>query len=280
MQPSRRILLGVDLSYQVYRASASHPMLTSRRTFTGGLYGFMMTFAKIVRETRATEVVICADRKPYVRSVTYPEYKQIRKKNADDELLKMFNQSMKLVTDILEDSGLVIWGIPGFESDDLIGHCVRKYRGRFDHIYAASNDSDLFQLLNAPNFSIYTKDIHSVITGASLMKTQGLTPDEYMLMTALTGTHNDIAGIDGVGPVTAKKALKDPALMRTLRSRHADVIDRNLGLIKLPHHLFPRSMPLPEQTREFYFRDLYKSLGHYDIDVTGSMVNAFEQLQK
>lgn len=280
MSDSQRILLSVDLSYQVYRATAAHPMLTSRRTFTGGLYGFMTTFAKIVRETRATDVLICADRKPYIRSLEYPDYKQLRKKSQDDDLLKMFNQSMALVTDCLRDAGLVIWGIDGFESDDLTGHVVTRHRNRFEKIYCASNDSDLYQLLWVPNFNIYSKSITDVMTGAKLMHSQGLTPDEYMLMTAITGTHNDIAGIDGVGPVTAKKAIRDPALMRKLRAQHGKMIDRNLGLIKLPHPMFPRSTSLPELTKQFYFRDLYKSLGRFDIDVTGSMINAFEQLQK
>ena len=274
---SRRLLC-VDLSYQVYRASAAHPMLTSRRVFTGGLYGFFTTIAKIVRETRATEVAFCQDRKPYLRSITYPEYKQIRKQNRDDELLKMYTQSMSLVLETLGQLGFEPWGVDGFESDDMIAHAVVKYRGRFEAIYAASNDSDLFQLLNAPNFLIYSKGIQDCTTGVSLLKKTGLTPDQFMLMTALTGTHNDIAGIQGVGPVTAKKAVLEPSLMREQRSKHAALIDRNLGLIKLPHDQFPRATPLPMKPRGFNSRELYRSLGQYDIDVTNSMVAAFEQI--
>lgn len=274
-----RVLLCVDLSYQVYRASAAHPMLTSRRTFTGGLYGFLQTFAKTVRETKATHVAFCQDRKPYLRSLDYPDYKRLRKANADEELLKMYKQSMSLVIDILEGAGMVIWGEDGFESDDMTAHCVMKYRHRFDRIYAASNDSDLFQLLWADNFYIYTKSIHDVWTRAGVMKEHGLTPDQFMLVTAMTGTHNDIAGITGVGPKTAKKAIEDPALMRKWRDSHGAIIDRNLGLIKLPHPKFPGQLALPETTHRFSDRELYKSLGRYDIDVTSSMINAFEQIQ-
>jgi len=275
-----RTLLAVDLSYQVYRATAAHPMLTSRRTFTGGLFGFMATFAKMVRETRATDVVFCQDRKPYLRSLIYPEYKQIRKKNKDDELLKMFNQSMVLVLEILGVAGFEPWGVPGFESDDLIAHCAHKYRGRFDHIYAGSNDSDLFQLLVYPNVSIYSKSITDCTTRASLLEKSGLTPHQFMVLTALTGTHNDIAGIAGVGPITAKKAVMDPALMRIQRDKHAELIDRNLKLIKLPHDDFPWSEPLPIYQGIYNARDLYRSLGFYDIDVTNSMANAFEQITR
>ncbi len=274
-----RILLAVDLSYQVYRATAAHPMLTSRRVFTGGLYGFFVTLAKIIRETKATDLVFCEDRKPYARSAEFPEYKAFRKQRRDEELYKMQQQSMKLVRETLAEVGHIPWGIDGYESDDLVAHCVNKYRHRFDMIYAASNDSDLFQLLWAPNFGIYTKSIAEVMTGTKLMENQGLTPDQFMLMTAMTGTHNDVPGIDGVGPVTAKKALADPALMRSLREKHAAVIERNMALIKLPHRTFPTSTALPRYAGGFDERVLYRSLGFYDIDVTMAMVRAFEQIK-
>ena len=273
-----KILLCVDLSYQVYRATAANPMLSSGNVFTGGLYGFMTTFAKTVRETRATAVVFCQDVKPYLRSKTYPEYKQLRKKKLDDELRQRFQLSMGLVVDVLIELGYEPFGVSGFESDDVIAHIAGKYRGRFDHIYAASNDSDLFQLLKYPNFSIYTKDIANCVNGTSLVKNTGLTPDQFMLMTALTGTHNDIAGIQGVGPVTAKKAVLDQSCMRVQRDKHAAVIDRNLELIKLPHAEFPYDLTLPRQPKEFNPRSLYKLLGRLDIDCTNSMVSAFEQL--
>lgn len=274
-----RVLLAVDLSYQVYRAAAAHPMLTCGDVFTGGLYGFFQTLGKMVRETEATHLVFCQDRKPYLRSLTYPEYKQLRKKAADEELLERYTQSMELVLETLTKLRAPIWGLDGFESDDMIAHAVGKYWTRFDRIYAGSNDSDLFQWLNIPNFYIYTKDIASCWTRVRLWKEHGITPEQYMLATALTGTHNDIAGIERVGPVTAIKAVKDPGLMRGLRDKHAAIIDRNLALIKLPHAQFPPEERLPDFPAGFNARDLYRLLGRYEIDVTSAMVSAFEQVQ-
>jgi len=255
-------------------------MLTSRRTFTGGLYGFLTTLAKTIRETRANQIVICQDRKPYLRSATYPDYKQLRKKNADDELLLMYSQSMKLVLDAIEVIGLPLWGVDGFESDDLIGHCVAQRRSRYDCIYAASNDSDLFQLLGCDRFFIYRDSIAKLVTGASLMKDKGLTPEQFMLATALQGTHNDIEGIPGVGEVRAAKAAKDPALLRPLREKWGPMIDRNLGLIKLPHPQFPWKETPPSLSRSFSAQALYRFCGRYDIDVTKAMLDSFEQIQE
>lgn len=273
------VLLAVDLSYQTYRAAAAHPMLTSKRTFTGGLYGFLTTLAKTIRETRAERIVICQDRKPYLRSITYPMYKQLRKKREDDELLMMYTQSMKLVLDAMEEIGFPVWGIDGFESDDLIAHTVRQHRSRFDRIYAASNDSDLFQLFEYDSFLVYKDGIGNLIDRNRLLYDTGLTPSQFMLASALQGTHNDIEGIDGVGPKTAAKAAKDPALLRRYQDSHGAIIARNLALIQLPHPEFPRSVPIPPLERKFNAQRLYRFCGRYDIDVTKAMLDSFEQLQ-
>ena len=274
-----KILLCVDLSYQSYRASAAHPKLSSRRVFTGGLYGFFMSFAAAVRETRATHVAICEDSKPYVRSIEYPEYKLIRARSADPVLRENHKVSMELILDVLYECGITTWRVKGFESDDLIGHAVRVYEHRFDAIYAQSNDSDLYQLFDVPTFHLYGQDMQSLWNGKRLAKELGITPLQYMQATAITGTHNDIEGIKGVGLKTAIKALKDAALMRKYRDGYGEMIDRNLKLIQLPHALFPRTERLPQHEPEvFNPRRLYKSLGRYDIDTTNAMVSAFEQL--
>lgn len=243
------------------------------------MYGFLTSLAKAIRETRADRVVICQDRKPYIRSLVYPQYKQLRKKNADDTLLTAFNESMPLVLDALEVLGLPVWGVDGFESDDLIGHCVVQHRCRYDRIYAGSNDSDLYQLLWCDRFFVYRDSIATVVSGASLLKDKGLTPAQFMLATALQGTHNDIEGIKGVGEGRANAAVKDLALLRKYHDKHKDLIRRNMALIQLPHHEFPRTSPVPRREKRFNAQALYRFCGRYDIDVTKSMLDSFEQLK-
>ena len=274
-----RTLLAVDLSYQSYRASAAHPNLTSDGTFTGGLFGFFQSVSKMIRECNADQIVFCADCKPYKRSEQFPEYKQWRVATRNEELLTKHKQTMTLLRQILPDLGLPIWELPGFESDDLIGHAVRKYRHRYRRIVAASNDSDLFQLLEADNFYVLREtEWASAWNRQRLLDKKGLTPDQYMLATALMGTHNDLPGIKGVGQVTAMNAVLEPGKLRALRDKHADIIDRNLALIKLPHPEFPWGARIPMATGEFDSRALYRALGRYDIQVTMSMVNALEQV--
>lgn len=277
-----RVLLCVDMSYQVYRATAAHPGLSSRRVFTGGLYGFFTTLAKMVRETRATHLALCMDSKPYKRSIVYPDYKQLaRKGKIDEEVKRRYLSSMDLVTEALEHGGFRRWAIHGFEADDFPGHCVMKYRHRFDRIYAASNDSDLWQLLWCENFAIYRKDIGDCVTGKWLMDNHGLTPEQFMLATALQGTHNDIEGIPNVGEKTSRAAVKDPAKLRVLREKWGALIDRNLALIELPHPDFPRGASIPKHAlSNVSAREMWSFLGDFDIEITGSMSRMVDQLME
>lgn len=253
-------------------------MLTSSDgVFTGGLYGFLVTLAKQIRETQATHVVICHDRKPYRRSLVYPDYKQLRKKSRDPELHELHECSMKLIRAACDEIGLPHMAYTGFESDDCIGTLAKKYRSRFDRIYASSNDSDLYQLLNYDNFWILKTDLAEAVDAKVLKAKHGLTPDEFMLATALMGTHNDIEGIPRVGEGTAFKAVKDPALLRSLRERYSSIIDRNLALIKLPHEDFPRVESLPA-AGHFNHRRFYRFCAPFDIEVTKSMLDSFERV--
>lgn len=274
----RDVLLTVDLSYQVYRATCANPRLSSDGIFTGGVFGFFQFLGKAVRECDATRIAFCLDTKPYRRSVTYPQYKLLRKARQDPEVKEKYEVSKRLVLETLFSVSAPVYALEGFEYDDLMAGMSLRYRHRFDRIIAATNDSDAYQLLWIENFAIYKTDFDNLVTARTLMRDTGLTPEEYMLATALQGTHNDVEGIPGVGTKTAAAAVKDPARMRVIRDKWSNVIDRNLGLIKLPHSELPHHACTLEEPRGIFNpRDLYRALGVYDIDVTEAMVRAFER---
>jgi DNA polymerase-1 len=278
MRP-RRILLAVDLSYQTYRAASSHQDLTNADgVFTGGLYGFLVMVAKIINDSGATHVVVTEDRKPYLRSKLYPEYKLIRKSTMDEKLKAKVEVSKPQIMETLAVIGIPVVGVPGYESDDVIAHYATHYRHRFDLIYAASNDSDLFQLLEYDTFRVYRKDEHDIVTRERLLEDTGLSPSEFSLATALTGTHNDVEGIPKVGIKTACAAVKNASALRMYRERHGAMIDRNKRLIALPYEGFPRDLALPGPARRFDARKLYRFMVKYDITVTNPMLNAFERI--
>lgn len=277
-------LLLIDLSYWTYRAAAAHPNLTSEGRFTGGIYGFLQSFGRAVRETGATRVAFACDTKPYRRSLEYPQYKMLRRRERDPELAERQDESMRYVRDLLLKLGHYPVGAPGFEADDVIADLALSHRHRFQSVYIGSNDSDLYQLLGAPNIAIL-KPAPSpaaklpVVRGETLKDPKGrpVTPEQYALATALMGTHNDIEGIPGVGEGRAFDAVRDPAKLRELMGKHGDVVRRNQSLIALPHRDMGR-LRLPPAP-DFNPRALYAELGRLDIETTDAMTRAFDQVR-
>lgn len=278
---SKRVLLAVDLSNQIYRAAASHSRLTSGDTFTGGLYGVMVSVASAISRVGATDLVFCMDSKPYVRSLAYPQYKAFRKKDQDPELRRLYKETEPLVLEWAGRTGIPVWAVPGFESDDLIGHAVRLNGWRYAQIVAMSNDEDLFQLCDHPRFKIW-RDVKRGLLGAEYLRSEfNLSPADYVKALALSGTHNDVEGIAGIGPKKSAAIVNDPAKWRRALNEHGPMIERNLSLIRLPHADLTKNGPviLPSVERDYFsIRDLYRFAGVYEIDITPMIANAFEQV--
>lgn len=275
-----RRLLAVDLSNQVWRnLHAHHQLRSADGKFTGALYGFLVSLAAHIRDVEATDVVICRDVKPYVRSLVYPEYKMLRKKQQRPEDREAYEESMGYVLACIDLLGLPVMMAKGFESDDLIARLAITQRNRFELIVASSSDSDLNQLLWIPNFRVMAKGWAQAIDSDAFYAESGLTPEQFVVALALQGTHNDVEGIPGVGEKTAAAAVHDSALMRRMREKHIDVINRNLGLIRLPHPDLP-PLPLPTRTRAFNPRAFFRFLGQFDIEATKSMLDSFESVSR
>ena len=277
---SRR-LLTVDLSNQIYRACHAHNMLQSvSGKFTGGLFGFLQSVSKAIEVSGATDILVCRDMKPYLRSETYPQYKQLRKKTADPELRAMHDETAPLLDELFDSIGVPCWGIKGFECDDLIAASAIRLRHRFERVVAMTNDSDTFQLFDLPGFRVYKRAEVPLVDQAAFYKAYGgITTEQFILSSALQGTHNDIEGIPGVGPVTALKIIKDPVLLRAKRAQFGELIDRNIALIRLPHPAMP-SVPVPFRDRglRLNLNPLYGLCSRYDIKVVPAWVRALEQV--
>lgn len=271
----RKTLVLVDLSNALKRSMFSHKGLTSGTTFTGGVYGVLVGLAKVLGAYGATSAVLCQDSKPYRRSLEYPKYKAKRVEEKDETLIQALEQSRRLIDEAAQVIGVPLWAVPGFEADDLIAHACRRESNRYDRVVIWSNDSDLFQLLVRPN--IWIERAKEVMTQAKLLAAHGLTAEQHLLLSVLMGSHNDVAGIEGVGPITARKIVDNPALFRQYTDKHSEIIKRNQHLMRLPHPALP-TIHLPDQTRAFVARDFYRWASRYDIAATEKMLSAFEGL--
>jgi 5'-3' exonuclease len=278
-------LLVVDFKNQVYRATATHLSLFSRRTFTGGLYGFLVTVLKAVRITQATRLVVATDSPPYIRKREFPEYKAGRKRAGDgdggvDELVAKAELSVPLIKALLERMDVPFWAVPGFEYDDIAAYAADAFRSRFDSIIAMTNDSDLYQLFDHGNFSLY-KGKGVLYTYDDFVSEFGpLSREEWVTVQSMTGTHNAVPGIDGIGPVTAVRTLKTPTKLAEVLRKHGATIERNRRLIELPHAQFPEHPGLRLRTHDFRMRDVLRWVGEYQIEAFPTMADALEQLRR
>lgn len=275
-----RVLLCVDLSNQVYRAAHVFAGLTSDERFTGGLYGFIAIVQKAIKEVGATDIVICTDTKPYLRTKVYPEYKSLRKETQDELLAEDVRYSITLIKEFLSVVGWPLWSLLGFESDDLVAHAVRKYGFRYDLVVAQSNDSDLYQLFEHPRFLIYKGKGKTYSRADYEKEWKGITAEQFVTAHALIGTHNEVEGIRGIGPATAIDLVQHPEKLRNVRAKYVGIVDRNIQLIRLPHADLPYTERIPDYTRRYVERDLLRFCGRYDITLTQEMCVAFAQVGK
>lgn len=273
-----KVLLCVDLSNQMYKACAAHPILKSNGVHTGGLYGFMAAIAKAIGEVNATSIVLCVDSKPYHRTKFYKDYKQLRADNKDPILVDNVITTERLLRDMMKVLGWPIWEVAGFESDDLIGHATIHYRHRFDKVVGMSNDSDLYQLFQYPNYLQY-KGKHGIFTKDDFFMEWGIHPKQLVKALAMTGTHNEVAGIDGIGKVRARNLLLNkPKEYRELRENCKFIIERNEGLITLPHKDFPIEQQLPRYTCNYDERALIRFCSRYEINLQRWWSEHFEKV--
>ncbi len=232
---------------------------------------------KWIDGVNATHVIFCADVKPYVRLKQYPEYKAGRVN--DEDLVEKKKVTETQFLELCKVMEWPVWGVTGFEYDDLVSVIAIHYRHRFKTITAVSNDSDLFQLFNWNGFQMWRGN-KGLYTKAEYSKDWGMSYDDLILSLAIVGTHNSVSGVKGIGEVKVKKLIANPPALRTVLKDHKETIERNLSLIKLPHSEFPMDERMPKITHPFDERKLYRYCGRYDINITKAMLDAFERLGK
>lgn len=273
-----RTLLLIDLNNQLYRAAATRRELTSGRRFTGGLYGFLVSAAAIIKKFQVCNVAICTDSKPYLRSYGAEEYKGDREKSV---LKPLVEESKPYLAEFFEMCGWPVWALPGYESDDLMAWAAHHYRHRFDRIVGMCNDSDLYQsVLSSGGKFILSKQLDNTMDLPRLRKEMGddITSGNLVRLLAMVGTHNNVPGIAGVGLVTARKTIASPAQMRTFMYHYGEQVLRNERLIKLPWPDFPADPGLRLFAPTWPHRKALMWAGRYDITWTLAMVEAFEEM--
>lgn len=273
-------LLIIDFCNTVIRSYSVHPQLSNGDEPTGGLFGTIHQLVKKITDYKPSHIIVCKDKKPYLRNLQYPQYKNDRPPSNEERRVDI-GISFKQVTTLFEEMKIPIWEVAGLEADDLIAKLIIDYHQDFNKILVLSNDDDLNQMLHYKNVALFRKNkeytYHSFKQDYPKVE-----PKDWVLITSMSGTHNAVQGLPRVGIKTALKYFDDIDLLETIYAKHTKLLDDNYKLILLPFpdinwNVIETPKLLCPQIHE---ASLIRFIDRYNIRYTTSMMKAFQLYSK
>jgi DNA polymerase-1 len=217
-------LLLIDGNAIVHRAFHALPFLNNKGGIpTNAVYGFFAMVLKVIADIQPTNVIVCFDRpKPNFRQQLYVGYQATRPKMAD-ELTPQF----KTLIDVLKKADFCVFGVDGYEADDLIGTLSREATEKKMDAIILSGDRDLLQLVNH-HIKLLTPIVGVTKTltydEAAVHEKYGLWPYQFIDYKALIGDASDnYPGVSGIGPKTAMGLINKYNTVEEIYSHLSDI---------------------------------------------------------
>lgn len=239
-----------DANYMARRAFYSG---AGQELDNGTIFGFLRDTAGVIEFLQAGTAVFCFDSEFSERLKIYPDYKKERKArlkkltDAEYERETEFYIQIAKLPGILADIGYRnIFKQNGYEADDLMADCTKRFRGRK---FLISSDRDLFQLLT-DRVSCWNPQQKKMTSKTSFERTYEIPPDEWVAVKAIAGCDSDdIAGVYGVGEKTAIKYIRGDLSKKTQAYEKIkaakEQTQQNRILVRLP---FPGTMTCEPRT--------------------------------
>ncbi len=206
--PKRLFLIdGMAQIYRAHFAMIKNPLITKDGRHTSAIFGFMNSLFKLLRDENPDYIAVVLDcKEPTFRHKLYTEYKATREK-MPEELV----EQLEPLYEVISHTNIPILKKPGFEADDIIGTLVKKAEQAGLVTYMVTGDKDMMQLVSETTFMYSPGNRFKPTTIYDKIKVKekwGVGPDGIIDMLALVGdTSDNVPGVDGVGPKTAKKLL-------------------------------------------------------------------------
>lgn len=216
-------LLLIDGHYYVYRSffAIQSDLRNARGEPTNAIYGFVKCVRKMVKDVQPDGVAVLWDEGlPQRRTQLQPEYKANR-----TEMPEPMRPQLGFIRDLVPLMGIASLGLPDTEADDLIASYTVAARAAGYDVVLATNDKDLFTLVDE-HVKIYStnktdlvspKDSHALLGADAVRKKWGVEPAQIADVLALIGDSVDnIAGVPGMGPKTATKLITEHGSLAAL----------------------------------------------------------------
>jgi 5'-3' exonuclease len=206
-------LLLIDGHYYVYRSFfAIRNLSNSRGEPTNAIYGFIKTVRRMVKDLAPDRAAVVWDEGlPKRRVELQPAYKQQRAEMPD-----LMKPQLTFIQKIVPLLGFASLALPDTEADDLMASYAVAARDRGDEVVLATNDKDLFQLVD-DRVKVYStnkadlaapSDAFALLGAEAVRKKWNVEPLQIGDVLALVGDNVDnIPGVDGLGPKGAASLL-------------------------------------------------------------------------
>lgn len=208
MKPKLFLIDAMGLIFRAYYAMIKSPRFTSKGLNTSAVLGFTNMFYEIIKNEKPTHVAVAFDTgAPTFRHVDFQDYKANREATPDDII-----NSVPYIHRVLDAFGVTQIGIDGYEADDVVGTLAKHAEIEGFDVYMVTSDKDYGQLVsdNIKMFKPGKFGQPAEIWGPKeVCEKFGISrPEQVIDLLGLMGDSSDnIPGVAGVGPVSAKKLL-------------------------------------------------------------------------
>jgi len=273
-------LLLIDGHYYVYRSFfAIRQLSNSRGEPTNAIYGFVKCVRKMVKDVQPDLGAVIWDvGMPKRRTELQPAYKQQR-----TEMPDLMKPQLNFIQEVVPLLGFASLGVDDTEADDLMASYTCAARRRGDEVILATNDKDLFQLVDE-KVKVYStakadlvspKDPFVLLGPETVRKKWGVDAERIGDLLSLVGDHVDnIPGVAGLGPkgaasliqshgnldaiLAAPEIISNERLREKIKASREQII-QNREMVRLDKDL-PLPVPLEELELRPRFADLIESL--------------------
>lgn len=248
------LLDGMALVYRAHFAFMTRPIVDSQGRNHSAVYGFTNTLLELLDSRNPSHIAVAFDTKaPTERHEIFPEYKAQREAMPEDLAL-----AIPEVKRLLKVMNIPMIEKDGYEADDIIGTLARQAEAQgYDEIYMVTPDKDYGQLVDAhtmmykPGRSGGEVEILGVAEICAQWEIER--PEQVIDVLGLMGDSSDnIPGVPGVGPKTAKKLIGEYGSVANLlanahkvKGKLSDKLKENEAMATLSRQLVEINCAVP-----------------------------------
>ena len=131
------------LIYRAFFALSKNPRMNSKGVNTSAVMGFLNSLYEILQKEKPTHIGVAFDVAGTAqRQAEYSEYKANREKMPDD-----LRDSIPYIIRLIEAFNIPVYGVEGYEADDVIGTLSKKAEQQGFVTYMMTPDKDFGQLV-------------------------------------------------------------------------------------------------------------------------------------